>query len=157
YQHFVCCPFHDDEHPSLALWRHRDSDKFVCKCYSKQSNSPAAQPVYLDAFDIHCLREKLKPGEAVAQLAQTHNLGNPATSFVMSPMSPQTPPPPDVLTQHKQRVTAARQQLEDAIKQAAADQGKVTIIHATMGLGKTHAAAHQALILHSGLLKVAIC
>ena len=152
--HLVCCPFHDDQSPSLAIWRHSDSDKGVCHCFSRGSSCPAAEGVYLDAFDVYRLREGLSASEAVKRLVELHQLGRKREFIVEE--TPQLEPAPDALELHNRLITKARGQLVNELVSASHRRGEITIIRATPGLGKTHAAAEQANRLQAQGLNVAI-
>ena len=141
--HLVCCPFHDDHSPSLAIWRHGDNDKTVCHCFSQGSNCPAAQGSYLDAFDVYCLVNHLTPRDAVKRLVAEHGLGQKRT-FVIEENNPAPPNGPDALARHQRVIAQARGRLVNELVNAGTQRGEVTVIRATPGLGKTHAAAELA-------------
>ena len=141
-QRLVCCPFHDDQSPSLAIWRHGDNDKTVCHCFSQSSGCPAARGAYLDAFDVYCLVNHLTPSDAVKRLVEEHQLGQKRT-FVIEQNNPPTPGP-DALQRHQRVIAQARGRLVNELVNAGTQRGQVTVIRATPGLGKTHAAAELA-------------
>jgi len=153
-QHFVCCPFHDDQSPSLAIWRHQDNDKFVCHCYSAQSNCPAAEGAYLDSFDVYKLVSNLSASAAVTHLVEQYDLGKKrATKIEESP----APQPQRTVSDHDQLIGQARQQLAKELSAAATRTGSVTIFRVTPGLGKTHQAAELANQVYAQGKTVAIC
>lgn len=145
-QRVICCPYHDDKSPSLAIWRHQDSDKFVCHCFSKNSNCPAARGAYLDAFNLYCLHNNLLAGDAVKRLVEDHQLGRKReTTVVENPSAIQLADVTlDALAAHQQLIAKARYRLIDELVTATTQRGKITVIRASMGLGKTHAAAELA-------------
>ena len=152
HQHFVCCPFHDDQSPSLAIWRHRDNDKFVCHCYSRNSQCPAAAGAYLDSFDVYKLRHNLSASEAVKKLATLHNLGKKRETVIeVAPVQPLRS-----TLAHNQQIAQARQQLAGELQKASELSGQVTVFNVTPGLGKTHQAAQLANRTYEQGLKVAI-
>jgi len=142
-QRLVCCPFHDDHSPSLAIWRHEGNDKMVCHCFSQGSNCPAARGAYLDAFDLFCLTHHLTPSDAVKRLVDEHGLGQ-KRAFVIEQTAPPPPTGPDALARHQRVIAQARGRLVNELVNAGTQRGQVTVIRATPGLGKTHAAAELA-------------
>lgn len=137
----ICCPFHDDKAPSLAIWRDDKTDKFVCHCHSRNSSCQAAQGAYLDAFDAYKLVNNLSASEAVKQLVDQYGLGQkseilidvaPAPLIVRNPVD------------HDRVVADARLRLQIELSVAAQRKGEVTVINATPGLGKTKMGADLA-------------
>ena len=154
-QRLVCCPFHDDQSPSLAIWRHEGNDKHVCHCFSQGSNCPAAQGSYLDAFDVHCLVNHLTPRDAVKRLVEQYQLGQ-KREFIVEQTAPAPTPGPDALQRHQRMIAQARVRLVNELVSAGTTRGEVTVIRATPGLGKTHAAAELANRLQAHGATVAI-
>ena len=151
-QHFVCCPFHEDDNPSLAIWRHKDNDKHVCHCYSKNSNCPASKGKYLDAFDAYKLHQKLSASEAVKKLVEYHELGKKRETVIeVAPVQPLRS-----IETHNQQIAQARKQLAGELQKASHLSGQVTAINATPGIGKTHQAAQLANRTYEQGKKVAI-
>ena len=142
-QRLVCCPFHDDKSPSLAIWRHEGNDKYVAHCFSQSSNCPAARGAYLDSFDLYCLVNHLTPRDAVKRLVAEHQLGQ-KRAFVIEQTAPPPTPGPDALARHQRVIAQARGRLVNELVNAGTTRGEVTVIRATPGLGKTHAAAELA-------------
>jgi hypothetical protein len=152
-ERLVTCPWHDDRSPSLAIWRHHDG-KEVCRCMSAQSNCPAAERPYLDAFDVHCLIEHTTAKEAARELAQRYNLGR-KREVKMCRLSASG----DLQTrwqQHAQTLEVERSQLQEELARAAERPGQVTIVRATPGLGKTWAARRLVQELTAAGKKVAV-
>lgn len=154
-QRLVCCPFHDDQSPSLAIWRHEGNDKHVCHCFSQGSHCPAARGAYLDAFDLYCLVNHLTPGDAVKRLVEEHQLGR-KREFIIEQNNPAPTPDPDALARHQRVIAQARGRLVAELVNAGTTRGEVTVIRATPGLGKTHAAAELANRLQAHGATVAI-
>jgi hypothetical protein len=151
-QHFVCCPFHEDHSPSLAIWRHKDNDKYVCHCYSKNSNCAASKGDYLDAFDVYKLHQKLSASEAVKKLVEDHQLGKKRETVI------EVAPVQEVRTveAHNQEIAQARRRLTSELQKASESYGEVTAFKVTPGLGKTHQAAELANKLYGEGKRVAI-
>jgi hypothetical protein len=94
------CPWHDDQHASLAVFTY--GGKMLCKCKSGHSNCPAARRA-MDAFGLVCMAEKLNQGEALRRLngiegrpdrgnaPQSNNGGGGGAS---APPTEQPPPTP---------------------------------------------------------------
>lgn len=160
-QHFVRCPFHDDHSPSLAIWRHKDNDKSVCHCYSANSNCPAAEGAYLDAFDVYKLSNNLSASEAVKRLISDHQLGKKRETVIEVAPRPEagTPGarPLRSIETHNRQIAQARQRLAVQLATAASCKGQVTVFNVTPGLGKTHQAAHLANLVYEQGRSVAIC
>ncbi len=129
------CPFHDDRSPSLAIWRHR-MGHMICQCKSAQSDCNAASRP-LDAFNLYCLTENQTPGAAVRWLTEQHNLGKTRTLRI----APVTPTDTLMASDHQEVLSNAYWQLEQKLQMAVLQKGRVTIVRATPGLGKTHASA----------------
>jgi hypothetical protein len=165
--HVVRCPWHDDRSPSLAIWCHHETEQWVCRCFSTQSNCPAAARPYLDAFNIYCLEEGLTGADAVKRVSGDYRLGQRRT-FKIGPgrsaegLGPSiqdktlNPQSSALSAQHSALITSLRSTLNTALAQAAQQRGQLTVIRATPGLGKTERAAAQATRLHIQGLRVAI-
>lgn len=160
----VCCPFHEDKHPSLSIWSIADKGKDVCACRSTQSSCPAALNAsgarlskHWDAFDVYCHKNRLTAKEAVTRLVEEYGLGK-KRELVVEETKPHIDPVtlPTALELHKETVTAARRALQTELYSAAQRKGEVTIIRGTMGLGKTHQAAELTNALQAQGLTVAI-
>ncbi len=133
----VCCPWHDDKHPSLAIFEHPDGHD-VCRCFSQNSSCPAAGVPYLDAFNLYAWNTT--PGEAVKELAAAHGLGE-QRSLRIEAMPERDQPTKRTPGEHQALILAGRERLTEELHHASTRAGEVTIVRATMGLGKTHAAA----------------
>lgn len=154
----IVCPFHDDHSPSLSIWT--VDKKQVCACRSTQSNCPASMgsmAKHWDAFDLYCHKNNLTAKEAVTRLVEEYGLGK-KREMVIEETEPTIDPVtlPTALELHKETVTAARRALQTELYSAAQRKGEVTIIRATMGMGKTHQAAELANALQAQGLTVAI-
>ena len=154
--HVVRCPWHDDRSPSLGIWRDHSTEHFRCRCFSRNSNCPAAAVPYLDSFNIFCMINGLTAADAVRALAEQHHLGQ-RRQFQATSVDPDlTTSIPDLLETHRQTLQEARTHLADALRTAAEQPGHITAIRATPGLGKTTVAAHRARALHTDGQTVAI-
>lgn len=157
----ICCPYHDDQTPSLGIFRHSENDKQVCGCFSQSSGCPVQitpEKPYFDAFDLYKLREKLSTSDAVKKLVTDHELGQKREfTAVENPQAQPIDPTIDPMIEHEKLITQARGQLVDQLLAASDRSGEVTIIRATPGLGKTHAAGELANKLQAQGKTVAIC
>jgi hypothetical protein len=144
------CPFHDDRSPSLAIWPH-SSGKLVCQCMSANSHCPAAERS-LDAFNLFCMREDRTASAAVRYLVDTYHLGRQRTLRITDVISKV----PAQAENHGEILQTAYRKLETELRKAAVRQRTVTVVSATPGLGKTHAAAALAKELHDAGKDVAI-
>lgn len=153
YGSLLHCPWHDDQSPSLAVFQHREGH-YVCHCFSRNSNCPAAQVPYLDAFNIYCMLERLDAKEAVRRLAENHGLGRKYK--VRTEVRDGTPATPEAVVAHERLLQKARERLERQLRDAATRCGCVTAIRATPGLGKTTTSAAVANQLHRAGKKVVI-
>ena len=146
------CPWHDDRDPSLVVWRHNRTGRLVCRCYSQHSGCPAADVPFLDSFNLAQLPgmdyHGLTDSEAVKAIAERYGLGRPREFRVTEHVAP-TPPAPDALQVHERAIQAARAQLAEDLTQAKDRRSTVTVLKATPGLGKTHAAADLANAAHA--------
>ena len=147
----LTCPFHDDRNPSFGIWVHHDG-RLVGRCFSQHSNCPAADAPYVDSFDVHCLIERAQPRDAVRQVAEQYGLGQRRTMKMERQPKPINTPQKS----HKELIADARLELATTITHAAEQHGKVTIIRATPGMGKTHTAAQIANNLHASGKNIAI-
>jgi hypothetical protein len=169
----VKCPFHDDRSPSLTIFYRTvgNTRHLVCRCHSKQSGCIAAAVPYFDAFNLYCLTYSLAPAEAVRELSEKHQLGRRRTfqveegpaaaegSIVESGLETreeQGQSNEKALANHLALVSAERARLATVLPTAARKQGTVTVLNATMGLGKTHQGADLALQEHQAGRRVAI-
>ena len=149
----LCCPFHDDRHPSLAVWQDADGH-LLCKCFSQNSNCPAAEK-YWDAFNVYCHVEGVSFADGVKQLCERYNLGQRRTLKIeAAPIVEQPAEAPRTLDAHQALIAEKRIELANVI--AAAQPGRVLVARATPGLGKTHAAARHAIERHQAGDTVAI-
>ena len=78
----MLCPFHPDEHASLALFQSKNGQT-LCHCKSKHSHCPLTR--VSDAFQVFCIGEGLTPQEALRRLNNIPE-GPPTKA------GPQTPP-----------------------------------------------------------------
>lgn len=148
----ICCPHHDDQSPSLAIFR-TEQGKDVCRCFSAQSNCPLADGAYFDAFDLYKLANNLSTVEAVKRLVSENKIGETTQTVIEH----HEQPPQNTLAQHKANLSAARERLQNEIADAAGKTGQVTVIRATPGLGKTHISAEIANAAYRQGQHVAIC
>lgn len=139
-RHVVICPWHTDTSPSLGIWKHRDTGRLVCKCFSANSGCKAAEQPYLDAFNLYRMQWELDASQAVTQLVEQYGLGQKRS--YQTEQAPATPA--RSVASHTELITQARVRLADELQQAAERRGQVTAIRATPGLGKTHAGAELA-------------
>lgn len=137
----VHCPFHDDSHPTLAIWQHGDGN-MVCHCLSAQPDCPAAASPYLDAFTLMCLIAKRSPQAVIIDLIARHRLGQQRTLQVIACQPPRDPRA--AWPEHQQALTAARRQLEQGMQDATHARGQVTVLGDTPGIGKTYLGAKLA-------------
>lgn len=151
----LVCPFHSDHSPSMGVFQ-LDNGRYVCKCFSRASGCPLAEMPYADAFNLYCLINRLSPSEAVKQIAAEHGLGQKRAFKLDMPQAATgaTTVTPEQWADHLAIIAARRSDLAHALD--AATGGRVTAIRATMGLGKTHAAAAHALARHRAGHMVAI-
>lgn len=151
----VHCPWHDDRSPSLVIWRHRGTGHLVCNCFSQNSGCVASGKRYLDAFDVYCLSTGLDPSEAVKRLVEEHGFGRQRELRIeqtqVSPVASEEP-----LKCHQDLIVQHRSMLTEKLARATEARGRVTVIRATPGLGKTEAAAQRALELHASGKEVAV-
>lgn len=150
------CPWHDDRSPSLVFWQHHDG-KQVCRCFSAHSNCPAANPPYLDAFDVQCLISNRQAADVAAELVAKHKLGRQRELCIADVGQRADPAPaPELLSAHEAAIGAARAQLAAALDTATSRRGTVTNICAIPGLGKTYYGADCARSLHAAGKRVAV-
>lgn len=144
YASVIRCPYHDDQSPSLAIFR-TDEGKTVCKCFSRSSGCPLADGPYYDSFDLYKLATGLGTVDAVRRLVAEHKIGQ-KTQTVIERVQPEPPPDemPRLMHQHKRALNRARKSLRDILVDAGTRTGEGTVIRATPGLGKTHIAAALA-------------
>lgn len=144
----ICCPAHDDQHPSLGIFRNHDG-KIVARCFVDSCD--LGKKPYYDAFDLFCMRNAYDSAQAVYELVTKHGLGR-KREFKITEAAPVERIDPEA---HDVLIGRARLRLADELS-AAAQRSGVTVIRATPGLGKTHAAAELAQQLHSEGRRVAI-
>lgn len=156
YTRVICCPYHEDHAPSLAIFR-TDAGKDVCRCFSRSSNCPLAAGPYFDAFDLYKLAERLSTVDAIRRLVCEHRFGE-KTETIIERLQPEQPVDkmPGLMQAHRQALAAARNRLLSELSNAAKRQGEATVIRATPGLGKTHLAAELANLQHERGRRVAI-
>lgn len=142
----VTCPFHDDQSPSLSLFRHQDTGHIVCKCVSKHSGCEAAEVPYLDAFNLYCMYHSLTASQAVKRLAEEYGLGQKRT--VKHEVKGTKESCPDAWSHHQTRLQEERERLNREMWQMLHQKGVIHNVKGIPGIGKTFAGACMASRLH---------
>lgn len=151
----IRCPFHDDRNPSFLIWYHDELGDFVGQCRNPSCRAYIEHKKhYLDAFGVYRLMTGESYNDAVKNLSERYNLGTKRT--YRATVEKAIEAGPSTVEAHLARVEKERAALLVTIRKAAQQRGKVTVINAIMGLGKTHTGHEVAEELHRQGQRVAI-